>query len=100
MYAVISTGGKQYRVAPGDEVIVERLAGAPGDELAIPAVLVVADDGAVSAGPALAGRTVRATITGHDRGPKIRVSTYKNKTRQRRAIGHRQERTTLRIDGI
>ena len=99
MYAVISTGGKQYRVQPGEEVVVERLAGEVGDAVVLPAVLVV-DDGGVSAGAAVAGRTVSATITAHDRGPKIRVSTYKNKTRQRRAIGHRQERTTLRIDGI
>lgn len=100
MYAVISTGGKQYRVERGQELLVERLAGEVGDRVDLPAVLVVEDGGAVVAGASVADRVVRATITGHDRGPKLRVSTYKNKTRQRRQLGHRQQRTTLRIDEI
>ncbi len=99
MYAVIATGGKQYRVEPGQEVTVERLAGEIGDEVSLTAVLVV-DGGDVTAGGDLADRAGTATITGHDRGDKIRVFTYKNKSRQRKTRGHRQHRTTIRIDSI
>ncbi|MEX0868048.1 MAG: 50S ribosomal protein L21 [Nitriliruptoraceae bacterium] len=99
VYAVIATGGKQYRVAPGDEVIVEKLDGAIGDSVEVPAVLVVDGDD-VTAGPDAAKRAVSATITGHDRGPRIRVFTYKNKSRQHKRRGHRQYRTTIRIDKI
>jgi large subunit ribosomal protein L21 len=97
VYAVVATGGKQYRVAPGEELRVERLAGDVGDAVALVAVMVVGDDGAVTTGPDLADRTVPATITGHGKGKKIVVSTYKNKTRQRRRIGHRQQFTTVKV---
>lgn len=100
MYAVIATGGKQYRVRPGDELTVERLDGEVGTRVELPAVLVVEEDGTVRAGPELAGRTVEATITGHGRGPKIRVFTYRNKTRYRRRRGHRQHHTTIRVERI
>lgn len=99
MYAVIATGGKQYRVEPGQEVTVERLAGDVGDAVELTPVLVV-DDGGVTAGGDLDGRAVKATITGHDRAPRIRVFTYKNKSRQHKRRGHRQHRTTVRIDEI
>ena len=100
MYAVIATGGKQLRVEPGQEVRVESLAGAVGDSVALRPVLVVDDAGAVTAGSGLEGRTVAATITAHDRDARIRVFTYKNKTRQRKRRGHRQHRTVVRIDSI
>jgi large subunit ribosomal protein L21 len=91
--------GKQYRVEPGQEVTVERLAGEVGDEVSLTPVLVV-DGEDVTAGGDLADRAVSATITAHDRGEKIRVFTYKNKSRQRKTRGHRQHRTTIRIDSI
>jgi large subunit ribosomal protein L21 len=100
VYAVISTGGKQYRVQTGQELLVERLEGEVGSSVALTPVMVVADDGAVTAGPSLADRSVAATITGHDKAPRIRVFTYKNKSRQHKARGHRQLRTTIRIDAI
>ena len=100
MYAVIATGGKQLRVEPGQEVRIERLPGAVGEAVDLRPVLVVDDAGAVAAGTDLAGRSVRATITGHDLDPRIRVFTYKNKTRQRKRRGHRQQRTLVRIDSI
>ena len=100
MYAVIATGGKQYRVEPGQQLTVERLTGDVGDELALSPVLVVGDDGDVVTGEGLAERSVRATITGHERGPRIRVFTYKNKSRQHKRRGHRQQQTTIRIEGI
>ena len=100
MFAVIATGGKQYRVTPGQELTVEKLDVAVGDSVDLPAVLVVDDDGAVTAGGDVEGRTVSATVTGHSLGDKIRVFTYKNKSRQHKRRGHRQPRTTLTIDSI
>lgn len=100
MFAVIATGGKQYRVENGQEVVVERLEGDVGDSLELRTVMFVDDDGAVSAGSALEDRSVSATITGHHRGDKIRVFTYKNKSRQHKRRGHRQPLTTIRIDEI
>lgn len=100
VYAVIATGGKQYRVEPGHEVIVEKLSGEVGDAVELVPVLVVGDDGAVTTGGDLEGRAVKATITGHDKGERIRVFTYKNKSRQHKRRGHRQHRTTVRIEEI
>ncbi len=100
MYAVIATGGKQVRVEQGQEVRVELIEGQVGDNVDLRPVLVVGDDGDVVAGAALSGRTVGGTITGHDLDPRVRVFTYKNKSRQRKRRGHRQHRTTVRIDSI
>jgi large subunit ribosomal protein L21 len=100
VYAVIATGGKQYRVEPGQEVTVEKLVGEVGDAVTLTPVLVVDDEGAVTSGADLADRSVSATITGHDKAPRIRVFTYKNKSRQHKRRGHRQLRTTIRIEGI
>ncbi len=100
MYAVVATGGKQYRVQPGQELTVEKLTGEVGTTVDLPAVLVVDDEGGVTSGPALAERTVGATITGHGKGTYVRVFTYKNKSRQHKRRGHRQQQTTIRIDSI
>ena len=100
MYAVIATGGKQYRVEPGQEVTVEKLEGDVGDAVELDCVVVVDDSGAVSAGPTVADRKVSATITGHEVGDKIRVFTYKNKSRQHKRRGHRQQHTTVKVDSI
>jgi large subunit ribosomal protein L21 len=100
VYAVIATGGKQLRVEQGQEVRVELLEGAVGDTVALRPVLVVGDNGDVVAGEALAGRQVSATITSHEKDPRVRVFTYKNKSRQRKRRGHRQNRTMLRIESI
>jgi large subunit ribosomal protein L21 len=100
VYAVIATGGKQLRVEPGQEVRVELLDGEVGSKVALRPVLVVGDDGSVAAGSDLAGRSVAGTITAHERDPRVRVFTYKNKTRQRKRRGHRQHRTMVRIDSI
>lgn len=100
MYAVIATGGKQYRVKPGQELSVEKLDGGVGDAISLPAIMVVGEDGQVETGAAVAERTVNATITGHTRAPYIRVFHYKNKSRQHKRRGHRQNLTTIRIEGI
>src|SRR5919199_7008910 len=101
MYAVIKTGGKQYRVAEGERLDVERLAadGASTDVSFTPVLLV--DGERVTAAPSeLAGATVTARVVGEAKGPKIRGFTYKNKTNQRRRWGHRQKYPTIEIVGI
>jgi large subunit ribosomal protein L21 len=98
LYAVVRSGGKQYRVEEGSVLTVDRLAGKPGDTVALGEILFVADSEAFKAGAAaLKGARITAEIVGHTRGPKIEVLRYKNKTRQRRSRGHRQDETTIRI---
>ena len=100
MFAVIATGGKQYRVSPGQHLIVEKLDAEVGASVDIPTVMVVDDEGAVSAGADVSGRTVSATVNEHVLGEKIRVFTYKNKSRQHKRRGHRQHGTKITIDSI
>ena len=101
MYAVIRTGGKQYKVKVGDLVDVERLGDDDGASLELEPLLVVDDDGKVtSAADDLARAKVTASVVDHHRGKKIRVFTYKNKTRQRRTLGHRQSLTRLKVETI
>ncbi|NLX37673.1 MAG: 50S ribosomal protein L21 [Chloroflexi bacterium] len=101
MYAIVETGGKQYKVAIGDTVDVERLDAAVGDEVALERVLLVADDGGVRVGqPAIDGATVSATVVQQAKAPKVIVFKYRAKQRYRVKKGHRQEFTRLRIDGI
>ena len=100
MYAIVKTGGKQYKVAVGDVVEVEKVAGDAGSTLTLPALLVV-DEGKVTAdAAALAGVTVNAEVVAHTKGPKIRILKYKNKTGYKKRIGHRQLHTALKITGI
>jgi len=101
MYAIVRSGGKQYRVEEGALVSVDSLTGKVGDTVTLGDILVIADGDDVKAGqPALSGAKVTAEIVAHGKGPKIQVLRYKNKTRQRRARGHRQSETTLRITKI
>ncbi len=100
MYAVIKTGGKQERVAEGQELRVELLGEEPGTEVTFEPVLVV-DGETVLATPAqLAGATVTATVKGEELGPKIRGFVYKNKSNQSTRWGHRQRYSTISITGI
>ena len=99
MYAVIKTGGKQYRVAEGQRIDVERV-GAGDGEVSFEPVLLV-DGAAVTAGTgALAGAKVTARVVGSTLGPKVVGFRYKNKSNQRRHWGHRQQYTTIEITGI
>jgi large subunit ribosomal protein L21 len=101
VYAVIRTGGKQYKVKVGDLIDVEKLGGDDGASLELEPLLVVDDDGNVtSAADDLAKAKVTASVVDHHRGKKIRVFTYKNKTRQKRTLGHRQSLTRLKVDAI
>jgi large subunit ribosomal protein L21 len=100
-YAIIGTGGKQYRVKIGDRITVERLAADAGGEITIDRVLLLGGDGATRVGtPVVDGASVTAAVTDHFRGEKITVFKYKAKKRYRRRIGHRQELTHLTITGI
>lgn len=103
MFAVIETGGKQYLVHEGDTVKIEKLEAAPGETVTFDNVLLVAsDDGSTMniGEPYLAGKSVTATVDGQGRTRKIRVVKYKNKTRYKRVIGHRQHVTTVTIGAI
>ena len=98
MYAVIQTGGKQYRVAPGEEIKVEKLDGNVGDEVYFNTVLLISKDDKVAVGkPVLKDTKVVAKITSHDRGPKIVVFKYKRRKGYRRKQGHRQDYTGVKI---
>ena len=100
-YAIIETGGKQYRVSVGDRISVERLPDDAGGEITIDRVLMIGGEGAARIGtPVVDGATVTATVDNHFRGEKIIVFKYKPKKRYRRKIGHRQELTHLTITAI
>ncbi|CAN5797835.1 50S ribosomal protein L21 [soil metagenome] len=99
MYAVISTGGKQYRVTEGQRLDVERLGDVEGD-LTLAPVLVVDGNTVVSAPDALAKASVTARVVGETKGPKITGFTYKNKSNQSKRWGHRQRYATIEITGI
>lgn len=100
MYAVIETGGKQYRVAPGDTIEVEKLPGPVGTEVELSRVLAVSRDDRLLTGSELDGARVRATITAQGRGEKIRVFKFKRKKQYKRTIGHRQHLTQLKVTEI
>jgi large subunit ribosomal protein L21 len=100
MYAVINAGGKQERVEVGELVDVELLDVSPGDELSLTPLLVVDGDEVVTSADALAARSVKATVLGETKGPKIVGFTYKSKANQRKRYGHRQRYTTLEITAI
>jgi large subunit ribosomal protein L21 len=101
MYAVIETGGKQYRVSPGESVRVETLAGEVGSEVELGRVVaVVGDDQQVLAGDKVAAAKVRGTITANDRGDKVLVFKFKRKKQYKRTIGHRQNYTQVQVNAI
>jgi large subunit ribosomal protein L21 len=101
MYAVIMTGGKQYRVAPGESIDVEKLPHDVGTQIELDQVLLVADGAKTQIGrPVVVGAKVKATVVRQDRGRKVVVFKYRRNNRYRRTKGHRQHFTRLRIDGI
>jgi large subunit ribosomal protein L21 len=100
MYAVIRTGGKQYRVEPGERLEVERLDGDADAELELTPVLVVDGERVLATRRELEGAVVRARVVGSSRGPKIAGFVYKPKSNQRRRFGHRQQRSVLEVTAI
>ncbi len=101
MYAVIKTGGKQYRVAQGDKLRVEKLAGNVGDTITLGEVLLVGEGDGVKVGsPIVGGAKVQAKIVAQDRGPKIIIFKFRRRKNYRRKTGHRQPFTALEITSI
>ena len=100
MYAVIRTGGKQYRVAPGQTIRLEKLAGEAGSKIELAEVLLVEDGGSITTGASAAKAKIEATVLETDRADKIIVFKKKRKKQYRRTRGHRQDYTAVRIDRI
>jgi len=100
MYAIVKTGGKQYRVAEGDVIEVEKLVGAPGDAVSLSAVLLVDGGSLVTDAVKLASVAVTGELVAHTKGPKIRIHKFKNKTGYHKRQGHRQPLTQVKVTGI
>ena len=100
MYAVIETGGKQYRVEPGDVIDIERVAGEEGEVRFDRVLMATGDNGATFGNPVIEGALVKASLVGEVRGPKIRVFKKKKRSTYRKSRGHRQDLVRVRIEGI
>ena len=101
MYAVIKTGGKEYRVASGDKVRVETVTAEVGSEISFSDVLLVADGDSVKIGrPLLEGAAVKATVLAHGRGDKVQIFKMRRRKHYQKHQGHRQNYTEVRIDSI
>jgi large subunit ribosomal protein L21 len=101
MYAVVSSGGKQYRVEPGSTLTIERLAAEAGATLTFDRVLLIGDGDEVTVGtPVVTGASVSATVLGEELGPKLVIFKFKQKVKYRRRTGHRQHLMRVRIDAI
>ena len=101
MYAVIKTGGKQYRVVPGEKIKVEQIPADIGSEIVLDQVLMVADGDNVSVGtPLVSGATVKVTVLSHGRGEKIQIFKMRRRKHYQKHQGHRQNYTEIRVDNI
>lgn len=100
MYAIVKTGGKQYKVAEGDLITIEKLEGEAGAAVSLPAVLLVDGDKITAGVDQLAGAAVTGEIVSHGKGPKIVIHKFKNKTRYHKRQGHRQPLTTVKVTDI
>ena len=101
MYAVIKTGGKQYKVAPGEKLKVEQIPAEVGAQIVLDQVLLVGDESNVRLGqPIVAGATVTATVLAHGRGDKVKIFKMRRRKHYQKHQGHRQGFTELKIDGI
>ena len=101
MYAIIKTGGKQYRVAVGDKLKVETLTAEVGSQVVISDVLAVSDEAGLKVGtPILEGASVTATVVSHGRGDKVRIFKFRRRKHSMKSAGHRQNYTELKIEAI
>lgn len=101
MYAVIKTGGKQYRVAAGEKIKVEQIAADVGQEIVIDQVLAVGNGADIRVGtPLVSGATVTATVVSHGRGEKVRIFKLRRRKHYQKRQGHRQNYTELQIGSI
>lgn len=100
MYAIVKTGGKQYKVAVGDVVEVEKLEGDPGTAVAFPAILLVDGESVTTDAASLANVAVTGEVVAQVKGPKIKIHKFKNKTGYHKRQGHRQKLTTVKVTAI
>ena len=100
MYAIVKTGGKQYKVAEGDVIEIEKLEGDPGAAITLPAVLLVDGPSVTATLDALAAVRVSGEVVAHTKGPKIIIHKFKNKTGYHKRQGHRQPLTQVKVTGI
>ena len=100
MYAIVRAGGRQEKVAVGDVVSIDRIEGAAGSTLTLPAVLLVDGESVTTDAKTLAEVTVTAEVVGELKGPKITIMKFKNKTGYRKRQGHRQKLTQVKVTGI
>jgi large subunit ribosomal protein L21 len=100
MYAIVKTGGKQYKVAVDDVVTVEKINGDPGDVVSLVPLLLVDGDDLTTGADALAAATVSVKVVEHTKGPKIRIHKFKNKTGYHKRQGHRQPLTKVQVTKI
>jgi len=100
VYAIVRSGGRQYKVAVGDVVEVDRIQGEAGATVELPALLVVDGDSVTSDPWVLAGVKVTAEVVAETKGPKIHILKYKNKTGYRKRMGHRQKYTQVKVTAI
>ena len=101
MYAIVATGGKQYRVKEGEKLRVEKLSADAGDKVVLDQVLLVGEGEDVKVGaPYLKGATVTATVTENGRGDKVKIVKFRRRKHSRRTMGHRQSYTEIEITGI
>jgi len=101
MYAVIKTGGKQYKVSAGEKLKVESIPADVGAQITLDQVLLVADGDSVTMGtPLVSGASVKATVVGHGRGEKIKIFKLRRRKHYRKTLGHRQNFTEIQINGI
>lgn len=99
-YAIVKTGGKQYKVAVGDVLKIEKLDGEPGSTVSLPVTLVVAGAKVTTDSGELEKVAVTGEVLEHTKGPKIRIHKFKNKTGYHKRQGHRQQLTVLKVTGI
>lgn len=100
MYAVIATGGKQYRVAEGQKLKVEKLVADIGDVVDFPTLMVAKGDAITIGTPHVAGSKVKATVVGHGRGDKVMIVKFRRRKHYRKQMGHRQDFTEVQITSI
>lgn len=101
MYAVVKTGGKQYRVAAGEKLRIEQIAGDVGTEVVLDQVLMLADGDAVTLGtPLVVGASVKATVVAHGRADKVRIFKLRRRKHYQKRQGHRQNYTEIKIEAI
>jgi large subunit ribosomal protein L21 len=100
MYAVLVTGGKQYRVAQGETLRVEKLEAEPGSEVTFDDILMLGDSDGIKVGDALKGASITAKVVGHGRADKVRIIKFRRRKHHMKRQGHRQHYTEIEITGI